>query len=89
MMRVTTVLNQRTEFKRFVLEGSRLDEYGRVIVKVRPRKNSRVVVVRVPGSTGQHHLTDIYPDDLETRRAIPCLPRPCCQVAMRGPAAPM
>jgi transposase len=108
MMRVITVLNQCTEFKRFVFEGSRLDEHGRILVSLRPRKNSkaecsgcgqlsptydtaaeprlfefvplwgfsvylsyrmrrvschacdRVVVEKVPWSTGKHHLSDIY-----------------------------
>ena len=107
-MRVITVLNQCTEFKRFVFEGSRLDEHGRILVSLRPRKNSkaecsgcgqlsptydtaaeprlfefvplwgfsvylsyrmrrvschacdRVVVEKVPWSTGKHHLSDIY-----------------------------
>jgi hypothetical protein len=39
-MRVITVLNRCTEFKRFVFEGSHLDEQGRIIVRLRPRKNS-------------------------------------------------
>jgi transposase len=108
MMRVITVLNRCTEFKRFVLEGSHLDGHGRLMVGVRPRRNSkaacgscgqlsptydtapearqfefvplwgfpvflryrmrrvscktceRVVVEKVPWSTGKHHLTDIY-----------------------------
>ena len=107
-MRVITVLNRCTEFKRFVFEGSHLDEQGRIVVGLRPRKNSRaecsacgqlsptydtaadprlfefvplwgfpvyltyrmrrvfcqacdrVVVERVPWSTGKHHLTEIY-----------------------------
>ena len=107
-MRLITVLNQCTEFKRFVFEGSRLDKHGRIMVRLRPRKNSRaacsccgqlsptydtaaearlfefvplwgfpvllayrmrrvscnacdrVVVEKVPWSTGKHHLTDIY-----------------------------
>ena len=107
-MRVITVLNQCTKFKRFVFEGSHLDGQCRVMVSLRPRKNSRaecrccgqlsptydtaaeprlfefiplwgfpvylayrmrrvackacgrVVVERVPWSTGKHHLTDIY-----------------------------
>jgi len=107
-MRVITVLNRCTEFKRFVFEGSHLDEHGRIIVSLRPRKNSkaecsgcgqlsatydtaaeprlsefvplwgfrvyltyrmrrvdctgcgRVVVEKVPWSTGKHHLTDVY-----------------------------
>jgi transposase len=108
MMRVITVLNRCTKFKRFVLEGSHVDEGGRILVSVRPRRNSmaecsscgqlsptydtacqprlfefvplwgfpvyltyrmrrvtcracsRVVVERVPWSTGKHHLSDIY-----------------------------
>jgi len=108
MMRLITVMNKCTEFKRFVFEGSHLDQQGRVMVSVRPRKNSkgecsscgqlwptydtamdprrfefvplwgfpvllvyrmrrvdckacgRVVVEKVPWSTGKHHLTDIY-----------------------------
>ena len=37
-MRVITVLNQCTKFKRFVFEGSHLDEHGRLMVGVRPRR---------------------------------------------------
>ena len=107
-MRVITVLNRCTEFKRFVIEGSRLDGRSRIVVSLRPRKNSkaecsgcgqlsptydtateprrfefvplwgftvyleyrmrrvdckacgRVIVEKVPWSTGKHHLTDIY-----------------------------
>jgi len=107
-MRVITVLNRCTKFKRFVFEGSHLDGVGRIMVSLRPRKNSRaecsccgqlsptydtaaeprlfefvplwgfpvyltyrmrrvsckacgrVVVEKVPWSTGKHHLTDIY-----------------------------
>ena len=107
-MRLITVLNRCTEFKRFVFEGSHLDEQGWIMVSLRPRKNSRavcsgcgrlspiydtaaearrfefvplwgfpvhlayrmrrvscqacdrVVVERVPWSTGKHQLTDIY-----------------------------
>ena len=40
-MRVITVLNRCTKFKRFVFEGSHLDEHGRLIVSLRPRRNSR------------------------------------------------
>ena len=42
-MRVITVLNQCTEFKRFVFQGSHLDEYGRIMVSLRPRRNSKAV----------------------------------------------
>ena len=107
-MRLITVLNRCTKFKRFVFEESRFDEHGRIMVNLRPRKNSRaacsgcgqlsptydtatearqfefvplwgfpvfllyrmrrvackscsrVVVEKVPWSTGKHHLTDIY-----------------------------
>ena len=107
-MRLITVLNRCTKFKRFVFEGSHLDGHGRIMVSLRPRKNSRgecsncgqlsptydtateprrfelvplwgfpvflvyrmrrvackacgrVVVEKVPWSTGKHHLTDIY-----------------------------
>ncbi len=67
-MRLITVLNRCTKFKRFVFEASRFDEHGRIMVSLRPRKNSRaacngcsrVVVEQVPWSTGKHHLTDIY-----------------------------
>ena len=107
-MRLITILNRCTEFKRFVFEGSRLDERGRIMVSLRARKNSRgecsgcgqlsptydtaieprrfefvplwgfkvfleyrmrrvacngcgrVVVEKVPWSTGKHHLTDVY-----------------------------
>ena len=40
-MRVITVLNQCTKFKRFVFEGSHLDERGRIVVALRARKNSK------------------------------------------------
>ena len=40
-MRLITVLNQCTKFKRFVFEESRLDEDGRILVSLRSRKNSR------------------------------------------------
>ena len=107
-MRLITVLNRCTTFKRFVFEGSHFDRHGRIRVRVRPRKNSRgacsgwghlapthdtapearlfelvplwgfpvflvyrmrrvacttcdrVVVEKVPWSTGKHHLTDVY-----------------------------
>jgi transposase len=107
-MRLITILNRCTKFKRFVFEGSHLDEHERIMVNVRSRKNSkaecsrrgqlsttydtttdprlfefvplwgfpvflvyrmrrvdckacgRVVVEKVPWSTGKHHLTDIY-----------------------------
>jgi len=41
MMRLITVLNRCTEFKRFVIEESRFDEDGRIMVSLRSRKNSR------------------------------------------------
>ena len=107
-MRLITILNRCTKFKRFVFEGSHLDEHERIMVNVRSRKNSkaecsrcgqlsttydtttdprlfefvplwgfpvflvyrmrrvdckacgRVIVEKVPWSTGKHHLTDIY-----------------------------
>ena len=107
-MRLITVLNRCTEFKRFVIEESRFDEHGEIMVSLRSRKNSkgessccgqlsptydtaaearlfefipfwgfpvflvyrmrrvackacdRVVVEKVPWSSGKHHLTDIY-----------------------------
>lgn len=107
-MRLITILNRCTTFKRFVFEGSRFDEHGRIKVSLRPRKNSRaecsgcghlaptydtapearlfefvplwgfpvflvyrmrrvackacdrVVVEKVPWSTGKHPLTDVY-----------------------------
>ncbi len=107
-MRLITVLNRCTTFKRFVFEGSHFDRHGRIMVRIRPRKNSRgacsgcghlaptydtapearlfefvplwgfpvflvyrmrrvackacgrVVVEKVPWSTGKHHLTDLY-----------------------------
>ena len=39
-MRLITVLNRCTKFKRFVFEGSHLDEHGRIRVSLRPRKKS-------------------------------------------------
>ena len=48
-MRLITVLNRCTEFKRFVFEGSHLDEHERIMVErimvsVRSRKNSKAGV---------------------------------------------
>ena len=40
-MRLITVLNRCTKFKRFVFEGSRLDQHGRIMVSLRSRKNAR------------------------------------------------
>jgi len=40
-MRLTTVLNRCSKFKRFVFESSHFDNEGRLIVTVRPRKNSQ------------------------------------------------
>ena len=40
-MRLITVLNRCTTFKRFVFEGSHFDRHGRMMVRIRPRKNSR------------------------------------------------
>ncbi len=40
-MRLITILNRCTKFKRFVFEGSRFDERGRIMVNLRPRKNSK------------------------------------------------
>ena len=40
-MRLVTVLNRCTRFKRFVFTGTRVDEHDRVIVAVRPRRNSK------------------------------------------------
>ena len=107
-MRLITVLNRCTEFKRFVIEESRFDEHGEIMVSLRSRKTpkvraaaavscrrrmtrplrrgcsssfrsggslsfwfiaccrvackacGRVVVEKVPWSSGKHHLTDIY-----------------------------
>ena len=107
-MRLITVLNRCTTFKRFVFEGSHFDRHGKIMVRIRPRKDSRgacrgcghlaptydtapearlfefvplwgfpvflvygmrrvackacdrVVVEKVPWSTGKHHLTDLY-----------------------------
>ncbi len=107
-MRLITVLNRCTTFKQFVFEGSHFDRHGRMMVRIRPRKNSRaacsgcghlsptydtatearlfefvplwgfpvflvyrmrrvackacgrMVVEKVPWSTGKHHLTDLY-----------------------------
>ena len=39
-MRLITVLNRCTTFKRFVFEGSHFDRHGRIMVRIRPRKNS-------------------------------------------------
>ena len=40
-MRLITVLNRCTEFKRFVIEESRFDEHGEIMVSLRSRKNSK------------------------------------------------
>ena len=40
-MRLITVLNRCTEFKRFVIGESRFDADGRIMVSLRSRKNSR------------------------------------------------
>ena len=40
-MRIITVLRRCTQFKRFVFMGSHVDERDRLIVEVRPRKNSK------------------------------------------------
>ena len=41
-MRLITLLNRCTEYKRFVLSKSRFDEkHGRILVDMRPRQNSR------------------------------------------------
>ena len=124
-MRVITVLNRCTEFKRFVIEGSRLDGRSRIVVSLRgktPRQSAaaavscrppmtrppnpggsssfrsfhrrmrrvdckacgRVIVEKVPWSTGKHHLTDIYRCFLGGGR------RSCRQVALsdRGISLP-
>ena len=60
-MRVTTVLNQCTKFKRFVFEGSHLDEHGRIMVGVRPRRNSKAAC----GSCGR--LSPTYDTAPEAR----------------------
>jgi len=41
-MRLNTVLNRCTEFKRFVIGESRFDADGRIMVSLRSRKNSRI-----------------------------------------------
>src|SRR6056297_224824 len=53
MMRVVTVLNRCTKFKRFVFAASRFDEKNRIMVEVQPRKNCKPVCSRcgVMGST--------------------------------------
>lgn len=40
-MRLVTVLNRCTKFKRFVFAGTRVDEHDRIVVEVRPRRNAR------------------------------------------------
>ena len=37
-MRLITILNHGTEYKRFVLEGSHVDAGDRIMVSVRPAK---------------------------------------------------
>lgn len=52
-MRLVTVLNRCTDFKRFVFAASHFDKRNRIVVDVRPRKNSRPACSRcgVVGST--------------------------------------
>jgi hypothetical protein len=40
-MRVITILNRCSQFRRSVLEGSHVDAGDRIMVSVRPRGNSR------------------------------------------------
>ncbi len=61
-MRVITVLNRCTEFKRFVFEGSHLDEQGRIIVRLRPPKNS------LAACSGCGRLSPTYDTAAEARR---------------------
>jgi len=41
MMRIVTILNRCTKFKRFVFESARFDQKNRIMVFVKPRKNSK------------------------------------------------
>ena len=59
-MRLITVLNQCTKFKRFVFEESRLDEDGRILVSLRSRKNSRGEC----SGCGQLSPTSVHDSDL-------------------------
>ncbi len=61
ILRVITVLNQCTKFKRFVFEGSHLDGHGRIMVHLRPRRNSRATC----SSCGQ--LSPTYDTAVEAR----------------------
>jgi len=45
-MRLCTVLNRCTRFKRFVFESARFDDEDRILVRLRPRANSRPVCSR-------------------------------------------
>ena len=40
-MRLITVLNRCTKYKRFVFARTHLDEHGRIMVRLRPRSNSK------------------------------------------------
>ena len=60
MMRVVTVLNRCTKFKRFVFTLSRFDEKNRIMVDIQPRKNSRPLCSRC-GVTGPTYDTASEP----------------------------
>ena len=41
MMRLVTVLNRCSKFKRFVFASAHFDEQDRIVVSIEPRKNSK------------------------------------------------
>ncbi len=56
MMRIVTILNRSTKFKRFVFDSARFDDKGRILVSVKPRKNSKPQCSRC-GSSGSTYDT--------------------------------
>jgi len=60
MMRVVTVLNRCTKFKRFVFAASSFDEKNRIMVEVQPRRNSKPVCSRC-GTMGPTYDTASEP----------------------------
>lgn len=59
-MRLVTVLNRCTNFKRFVFASSSFDDKNRIMVNVEPRKNSKPVCSRC-GVAGSIYDTAVHP----------------------------
>jgi transposase len=64
MMRVVTVLNRCTKFKRFVFSASRFDEKNGIVVELQPRKNSKPACSRC-GMVGATYDTSPEPRQFE------------------------